>query len=120
MGLGFLGFGLAYMLWSVPMARLTEIPLPTPTARIDFAAIYGGVQLGFGAFLLRCARRPDGLAVGLSAATFVLAAIGTVRLLSLVLASGPPDWVIYVALAMELGGAALCWWAGRVAFRGNH
>jgi hypothetical protein len=55
--LGFLGFGLAYALWPLPMARLTDIPLPTPTARIDFAATYGGLQIGFGLFLLICVRR---------------------------------------------------------------
>ena len=33
----FTGFGVAFTLWPLPMGRVVEIPLPTPTARIDFA-----------------------------------------------------------------------------------
>ena len=61
MALGFLGFGLAFTLWPLPMAGVIEIPLPTPTARIDFAATYGGFEIGVAAFLIACARRADWL-----------------------------------------------------------
>ena len=106
-GLGFIGFGLAYALGPVPMARLTEIPLPTPTARIDFAAAYGGLQLGFGIFLLRCAARTAWSEPGLWAATAALSGLGLVRALSLATAGGPGTWAIQVGLAMELGAALL-------------
>jgi Domain of unknown function (DUF4345) len=108
---GFIVVGLAYTVWPLPMGRLTEIPLPTPTARIDFAATYGGFQLGFGVFLLMCARRPAWLQVGLWAAAASLLGFGIVRLLSLFLAPGPPQAIVYQSLALELGGAALSVWA---------
>ena len=104
-GLGFIGFGLAYTLWSLPMARLTELPLPTPTARIDFAATYGGLQLGFGIFLLRCVARPAWTEAGLWAATAALAGLGLVRVQSLVTAGSPATPPIWVGLVLELGCA---------------
>ncbi len=62
--LGFVGFGAAFTFWTTPMAALVDISLPTPTARIDFAATYGGFELGVGAFLIACARRHDWVEVG--------------------------------------------------------
>jgi len=106
-GLAFLGFGVAFTLWPLPMARLVEVPLPTPTARIDFAATYGGFEIGFAVFLLACARRAEWLAPGLWAAAAALAGFATVRALGLAVAAGPPAQVIYVALALEIGGVAL-------------
>ena len=117
---GFIVVGLAYTVWPLPMARLTEIPLPTPTARIDFAATYGGFQLGFGVFLIICARRPSWLLVGLWAAAASLLGFGVIRFLSLFLAPGPPQAIVYQSLALELGGAVLSSWAIRRAGAAVH
>lgn len=106
-GLGFIGFGLAYALWPLPMARLTEIPLPTATARIDFAATYGGFQLGFGLFLLGCARREPWTQPGLWAATAALTGLALMRLQGLVAAGGQVAPTIWVGLALEAGAALL-------------
>lgn len=106
-GLAFIGFGLAFTLWPLPMARLIEIPLPTPTARIDFAATYGGFELGFGVFLLACARRSTWVVPGLWATASALAGFAGVRLLGLVLASGPATAPIYAGLALEVTGFAI-------------
>ena len=106
-GLGFIGFGLAYTLGPLPMARLTEIPLPTPSARINFAATYGGLQLGFGIFLLRCVARPAWTEPGLWAATATLAGLGLVRAQSLATVGGAATQPIWVGLALELGCALL-------------
>ena len=107
-GLGFTGFGLAYALLPLPMARLTEIPLPTSTARIDFAAQYGGIQLGLGLFLLACVRWPGWLTLGLWAATLSLCAIAFVRLLSAAAVGGRAAPVIWAGLGIELGAAIAC------------
>jgi hypothetical protein len=56
---GFLGFGLAFTLRPDQMAALIEIALPSATARVDFAATYGGFELGVGAF---CCSAPGGRA----------------------------------------------------------
>ena len=53
--MGFVGFGCAYALRPTRMAALTELTLPSPTARADFIATYGGFQIGFGVFLLASA-----------------------------------------------------------------
>ncbi len=49
--LGFAGFGAAYALLPSDMAALTGILLANGSATIDFAATYGGLQLGLAAFL---------------------------------------------------------------------
>jgi hypothetical protein len=106
-GLAFIGFGLAFTLWPVPMARLVEIPLPTPAARVDFAATYGGFELGFGIFLLVCARRDAWLHAGLWATSAALAGFALVRTFGLVFAAGPVTPPIFVALALEVTGFAI-------------
>lgn len=82
---GFLGFGLAFALRPLPMAQITDIGLPTATARIDFRATYGGFQIGVGAFLLACVSRPAWVEPGLWAAGAALAGVAGVRLLSVAL-----------------------------------
>ena len=111
--LAFLGFGAAFTLWPLPMAGMIEIPLPTPTARIDFAATYGGFELGFAAFLIVCVRRDAWLRPGLWAMSAALAGFALVRIQSLLAAAGPPTTPIYIALVMELAGAAAGIWALR-------
>ena len=111
--LGFLGFGVAFTLWPLPMAHIIEIPLPTPTARIDFAATYGGFELGFAAFLIACVRRDAWLRPGLWAMAAALAGFALVRIQSLVVAAGPATRPIYVALVLELAGTAASIWALR-------
>jgi hypothetical protein len=102
--LAFLGFGLACALWPLPVARIVQIPLPTPTARIDFAATYGGFGLGFGVFLLACARRQAWLAPGLWASAATLAGFALIRLHGVLVAAGPATLPIFVGLALEVGG----------------
>ncbi|MGH9260816.1 MAG: DUF4345 domain-containing protein [Acidimicrobiales bacterium] len=106
-GLSFIGFGMAFTLWPMPMGRLVEIPLPTPTARIDFAATYGGFELGVGTFLLACARRPAWHEAGLWAAAASLGGFALVRMLGLVVAAGPATRPIFFALALEITGSAI-------------
>ncbi|HJS48315.1 MAG TPA: DUF4345 domain-containing protein [Gemmatimonadales bacterium] len=106
-GLMFIGFGVAFTLWPLPAARVVEIPLPTPTARIDFAATYGGFSLGFGAFLIMCARRTAWLQPGLIAVATALAGLGLVRTLGILAAAGPPLPIIFIGLGVELTGVAV-------------
>ncbi len=114
---GFLGFGLAFALWPVLMASTTEITLPTPAARIDYAATYGGFQLGFGVCLATCARRAGWLEAGLWAAAAALAGFASIRLLGVALRPGPVAPAIYIGLALELSGVGLNVWALRAPGR---
>jgi hypothetical protein len=92
------------------MAGLVEIALPTSTARIDFAATYGGFELGVGAFLIACARRRDWIEVGLWAGGASLAGFAAVRLLTLATVGGTVGLPIYLALVLEVTGIALNLW----------
>jgi uncharacterized protein DUF4345 len=112
MVVGFAGFGAAYTIWPTAMAGLTDIALPSNAARIDFAATYGGLQLGFAAFLTLCARTPGWLRAGLVACACTLLGLAMVRLGG-VWWSGGAQPSIYAGLAIELGGAALALWAAR-------
>ncbi len=111
---GFAGFGVAYAFWPSPMAAVTDIELPTRTARIDFAATYGGLQLGFAVFLGMCAKARDVTAVrwGLLACGCALLGLVSVRLIG-ILSGGAAEEVIYAGLAIELIGAASALWTAR-------
>jgi hypothetical protein len=109
---GFAAFGAAYACWPAAMASLTDISLPSATARVDFMATYGGFQLGFAAFLIWCAAR--GLArVGLLAAGWALLGFASVRLIGILLNGGAVGLGLYAGLAMELVGTALALWGAR-------
>ncbi len=109
--IAFIGFGVAFTLWPEPMAGITDLHLPSGTARVDFAATYGGFQLGFGAFLLLCLRRPPWNEPGLWAGLLALAGFAAVRTLTLLVNGGPVRASIFVALALELSGVLLTGWA---------
>jgi uncharacterized protein DUF4345 len=106
-GLGFLGFGLAYALWPLPMAQLTEIQLSTKSARIDFTATYGGFQIGFGIFLLVCVKRPGWTEPGLWAAAAALTGFVLTRLLAIAATGWEANHSIWLGLMLELGAALL-------------
>jgi hypothetical protein len=108
---GFLGFGLAFTFRPDQMAALIEIALPSATARVDFAATYGGFELGVGAFLLYCARRPGWLEPGLLAATLALSGFAMIRLLGIAASGGQVRSAIYGALALETLGVLVNGWA---------
>ena len=112
-GIGFIGFGVACALRPSRMARFTEVELPTASARTDFAATYGGFQLGFGCFLLTCTRSPAWLEPGLVAAATALAGFAGIRGLGIVASRLRVCTTIWIALGIELIGFCLNVWALR-------
>lgn len=118
-GLGFIGLGAAYLLKPTRMAALTDLTLATPTARADFAAIYGGFELGFGIFLLACTRHPGWLEPGLWAATAALAGFASARGGVVLASGGRVRGSIWFALVLELLGVALNGWAVAQVSRGG-
>jgi hypothetical protein len=115
LALGFAAFGAAYACWPAAMASLTDISLPSATARVDFMATYGGFQLGFAAFLMWCAVRADLARVGLLAAGWALLGFASVRLMGILLNGGAVGLGLYAGLAMEIVGTALAFWGARRA-----
>lgn len=113
----FVGIGIAFLFWPVPLGGMVEISLQSPTAWTDFLATYGGLQLGFGIFLVICARRPERTRVGLLAAGCALAGFAGGRIYGLATAAGAPKPIIYGYLALEVFGAAVAFWAARRSSR---
>lgn len=106
----FAAFGTAFALAPAYMAGLVDIVLPTPTARADLAATYGGLELGLAAFLFLCLRR-GALGPGLLAGAWCLAGFAVVRGTHLVTGGGAG--LLWAVLAAEALGAALLFWAAR-------
>jgi len=109
-GVGFIGFGVAYALRPARMAALTDLTLTSPTAIADFVATYGGFQIGFGVFLLACARRASWHEPGLWATVAALAGFGSLRLLAILRHGGRVRSSIWFGLGLELLGLALGAW----------
>lgn len=104
---GFAGFGIAYAARPADMAAFTGIVLPDGSATIDFAATYGGLQLGLAAFLALCALHRQWIRLGLAAGGMALAGVALVRLAGIALAGGDAIPTIYFGLALEATGAIL-------------
>jgi hypothetical protein len=108
-------FGAASVLAPLFIAATADIVLPTATARIDFAATYGGFEFGVAAFLAFCAQRHERVRLGLLATAFCLAGFALTRGIGIVLVKGEVRPILYLLLAIELSGVALSLWAARRA-----
>jgi Domain of unknown function (DUF4345) len=102
--LGFIVVGVMFLFWPLPLALSLGMPLTTPTARVDFAATYGGFQLGFGAFLMFCAVREEWTRAGVIAASFAFGGFAVGRLHGMLFAPAAPEQKIYWFLALEITG----------------
>jgi hypothetical protein len=110
LALSVLGFGAVFTARPVELAQVVEILLPTPTSRTDFRAVYGGLELGLGMFLLVCALRRHLVRVGLQAAFWALLGMASGRLVGLV-ADGFGQPLMILFMAIEAVAAGLAIWA---------
>jgi hypothetical protein len=108
----FAAFGLAFAVAPAWMAGQVDVSLASSTGRADVAAIYGGLELGLGAYLGLCLWSGR-LRTGLMAAGFALAGIAVVRGAHLAAYGGAG--VLWAALAAEAAGAALALWGIRTS-----
>jgi uncharacterized membrane protein len=115
----FIGLGIAFTFWPGSLAGVVEMGVPTATARVDFAATYGGFELGFGVFLLLAFFRAAWTEAGLWAGMLALAGFAAVRTGTLIVSGSPVRPVIYIALGLELAGVLLNLWALNAARRTN-
>ena len=105
-GLGFLAFGLAFLVSPLPTLAAAGLVLEGPIAATELRAFYGGLELGLGGYLLVCAWQPSQRRAGLWLTLASNGGIGLSRLLGLVL-SGVFTPFFALALAWELGLACL-------------
>jgi hypothetical protein len=82
-GLIFFSFGMAYFVYPVTMIEFSGMKIPTATAKADTWAIYAGIQIGFGLFLLACSRRLELFEAGLLSIAFVFGGVAIGRTLGI-------------------------------------
>ena len=105
-GIAMIGIGCAYLSFPLALVGLSEIALTSPPALIDARAMYGGVQIGIGAFILLCAMRPQMMRTGLLFIVILLVPVVAARLIGMKL-DGSPGPVIGTGLATEIIGIFL-------------
>lgn len=111
-GLGFLGFGLAFLVQPLETLGAAGIMLQGEPAATEIRAFYGGLEVALGALLLAAdlrGRQREGLILSLAC----YGGIGAARLLGIVLAGSATPF-LWFALATEAVLAAL----SAVALRG--
>ncbi|MGH9891609.1 MAG: DUF4345 domain-containing protein [bacterium] len=103
----FMAFGVAFAMAPQQGAEFATGARPSlPSALIDMRATYGGMALGIGLFLGLCARRPSWVRTGLSASLLTVAAIGSARLLGIIV-DGSPNAIMLSLLATEASFSGL-------------
>jgi hypothetical protein len=78
----------------------------TPAGLTDLRAIYGGLQIGLGVFLLWCRSDPARTTAGLLALGLPIACVGALRVIGLLI-DGEPNAFHAANLALEVGTTAL-------------
>ncbi|MCB9764757.1 MAG: DUF4345 family protein [Alphaproteobacteria bacterium] len=100
--------------WAVKASLVAD----TPAGRAEIRAMYGGLELGIGAWLLVCAARERLVEVGLLTVAFTLGGLGTGRTLGLL--GDPAGFSAHAPfLASEVtgtvGALVVLWWLRRSA-----
>ena len=104
-GLGYAGFGLAFLFAPIRTMALAGISMEGAVAAVELRAFYGGLELGLGALIVACALAPGRLRDGLLLTLVSYGAIGGTRLCSM-LATGTDTPFFRFAVGVELGLAA--------------
>ncbi len=105
-GLGFLGFGVAFLLAPLQTIAMAGLPLDGAVAATELMAFYGGLEIALGALLVACALKPSRRRDGLVLMLATYAGIGLARVVGMLTTGGDTPF-LRVALALELGFALL-------------
>ena len=105
-GLVTLGFGAAFLLAPAAMMEKVEISLRATSVLTEIRAIYGGLQIGLGVFLLLCASIRTLVAPGCIAGCLVMSGTALARMGGMVV-DGDVQRIIVLLFAAELSGAVL-------------
>lgn len=113
----FLTLGVYFLADPGPALLSVGITLSPGSGATEARAMYGGYELGTGAFLLACRREPGWARAGLVLTILVLGGLGMTRLVAGSLSGGltPLMWGLF---ATELVGVAANVWALSRAPRG--
>ena len=102
----FVVVGAGFLLFPKRYGDVLEISLPTAMARTDVRATYGGLELGFGIFLILCVARREWVRPGLWALALTVGGFAIGRLVGFV-AEGTINNFMLFFLALELAVALL-------------
>jgi uncharacterized membrane protein len=102
----FILVGAGFLFIPKQYAEVLEISLPTAMARTDVRATYGGLELGFGIFLVLCTVRREWIRPGLWALALTVGGFATGRIVGFV-AEGTINRFMLFFLALELAVALL-------------
>ena len=105
-GMVFVGIGSWALLSPAAAAKAVDIMLASPTGSVDFMALYGGFNIGYGAFLVWSAVRKAYLPAGLLSLVFALGAAAGARGLGM-MTQGMVRPLAGQWLAFEIGSALL-------------
>ncbi len=108
----FLALGVWVLFAPATVAAFVALDLSSPTARAEFMAFYGGLEIGFGLFLAVCATRATWLKPGLAALGLALLFTGAARALGIA-TGGPVQANLVQFMVFELACAPVCFIAMR-------
>ena len=94
----FAGFGIAYVFFPTLLLEQSGMQTPSAAAKADVYAMYAGLQIGFGLWLLACAKHRDLQPAGLLSIVFIFGGIAAGRTLG----------VLYYASYDAFNISALC------------
>jgi hypothetical protein len=98
------------------LATMAFVSAVDSTGRIELQAMYGGLQMGFGAFALFGALRPDSAPTVLLAMVFQFGGLGTCRLLGALGASAFSSYTLG-GIGFELGSTLVAFLLWRASLR---
>lgn len=113
-GLGFIAFGIAFIVDPLGTLGATGIAISGDLAATELRAFYGGLELGLGGFLIATDLVAGMRRTGLLLCATSYGSIGLARLLGIALAGSATPF-LWFALATELAFCVL----GLVAYRGT-
>ena len=93
-GIVFGSYGVLCLFDPATVTEFTDMQLPTITATIEARAMYGGLQLTMGLFLLYCARQAMLVSQGLMVAIFIFAGLAGARAFGLAIDGGDSNYNI--------------------------
>ena len=102
----FVVVGAGFLLIPRQLGGVLELSLPTAMARTDVRATYGGLELGFGIFLILCVVRREWIRPGLWALALTVGGFAIGRVVGFV-AEGTINNFMLFFLVLELAVALL-------------
>lgn len=107
-GLAFAGYGIACGLSPDFVAETVGYAYNNADARIEAAAMYGGLQFGFGAFCIVAALQPRFYVAGLLSIALLMGGLVLVRSLTLIGHADAAGTYSYIAVVYEWITVVLC------------